>query len=55
MGRPEFIVAFVLKWVKGMNAGEWEEQTHDLETLIGHEPTAVFDFFRDDYLRSSSK
>ena len=40
---------FALKWVQGMNAGEWEEPTSDLERLIGHKPKTPAEFFRDDY------
>jgi len=43
-------VEFALKWVEGMNAGEWAEQTNDLETLIGHKPRTPKEFFRDDYI-----
>jgi NAD(P)H dehydrogenase (quinone) len=49
-GVPDFVVEFVCKWVHGMNAGEWQDQTKDLETLIGHKPKTAFEFFRDDYL-----
>jgi NAD(P)H dehydrogenase (quinone) len=48
-GVPDFVVEFVCKWVEGMNAGEWAEQTRDLETLIGHKPTPAMEFFRHDY------
>jgi NAD(P)H dehydrogenase (quinone) len=50
-GFPEFIIEFVLKWVQGMGAGEWQEQTRDLEKLIGHKPTSAFEFFREDFLK----
>ena len=49
-GVPDSVVAFALKWVQGMNAGEWEDQTKDLETLIGRKPKTAAEFFRDDYL-----
>jgi hypothetical protein len=35
-----------------MNAGEWADQTGDLETLIGRKPKTAAEFFRDDYLPS---
>ncbi len=54
-GVPDFVVEFVAKWVKGMNAGEWQEQTKDLEKLIGHKPKTAFEFFRDDYLEPKSR
>jgi NAD(P)H dehydrogenase (quinone) len=54
-GFPDFVIPFVLKWVQGMNAGEWQDQTRDLETLIGHKPKTAFEFFRDDYLQPSNR
>lgn len=54
-GIPDVVVEFVCKWVKGMNAGEWQDQTKDLETLIGHKPTTALEFFRDDYLDPKSR
>ena len=48
-GWPDFVVKFALKWVQGMNAGEWEEPTSDLERLIGHKLKTPAEFFRDDY------
>jgi NAD(P)H dehydrogenase (quinone) len=50
-GVPQFVIEFALKWVQGMNAGEWQAQTRDLETLIGRKPKTAFEFFRDDYLQ----
>lgn len=49
-GVPDFVAEFVLKWVQGMNDGEWEDQSQDLENLIGHKPKSAAAFFRDDYL-----
>jgi hypothetical protein len=49
-GVPDFVAKFVLKWVQGMNAGEWQDQTGDLETLIGRKPKTAAELFRDDYL-----
>jgi NAD(P)H dehydrogenase (quinone) len=46
-GLPDFVVEFVLGWLHGMNAGEWAEQTGDLEMLLGRKPTSPTDFFRD--------
>ena len=53
-GFPEFVIEFVLKWVQGMNAGEWQEQTRDLESLIGRKPITTFEFFRDELLKPKS-
>ena len=46
---PDFVAAFVLKWVQGMNAGEWQDQTEHLETLIGRKPKSAAEYFRDSY------
>jgi NAD(P)H dehydrogenase (quinone) len=46
LGFPDFVAPFILKWVQGMNQGEWEEVTDDLETLIGHKPTTVAEYLR---------
>ena len=53
-GFPEPVIEFVLKWVQGMNAGEWQDQTRDLEILIGRKPKTAFEFFRDDYLNPNA-
>ena len=49
-GIPANIAHFVLEWVHNMGDGEWEEQTKDLETLIGRKATTPTEFFRDGYL-----
>ncbi len=49
-GVPANIAQFVLEWVQNMGDGEWEEQTRDLETLIGRKATTPTEFFRDGYL-----
>jgi NAD(P)H dehydrogenase (quinone) len=49
-GWPDFVASFALTWVHGINAGEWEEQTGDLEKLIGRKPKTPTEFFRDEYL-----
>jgi NAD(P)H dehydrogenase (quinone) len=46
LGFPDFVAPFILKWVQGMNQGEWEEVTNDLETLIGRKPTTVAEYLR---------
>ena len=46
LGFPDFVSPFILKWVQGMNQGEWEEVTGDLETLIGHKPTTPAEYLR---------
>jgi NAD(P)H dehydrogenase (quinone) len=49
-GWPPFVVEFAKSWVDGMNAGEWADETDDLETLIGRKPTSPADFFRNHYI-----
>ena len=49
-GWPPFIVDFAKGWVHGMNTGEWDGETDDLETLIGRKPTSPADFFRNGYI-----
>jgi NAD(P)H dehydrogenase (quinone) len=48
-GLPEPAVGFALAWVHGVNAGEWADQTGDLEKLIGRTPTTAAEFLRDNY------
>jgi len=45
-GAPDFVAAFLLEWVKGFNAGEWDQVTGDLEKLLGHKATTPEEFFR---------
>lgn len=47
LGFPPGIAEFILKWVQGMNAGEWAEETGDLARLIGHQPTTFDEFFAE--------
>jgi len=49
-GWPPFVVDFARGWVHWMNTGEWEEETDDLENLIGRKPTSPADFFRNHYI-----
>lgn len=48
-GLAEPFAAFGLSWVHGGNAGEWGEETGDLERLIGHKPTTAAEYLRDNY------
>jgi NAD(P)H dehydrogenase (quinone) len=47
---PKSIAVFVLEWVRNMSAGEWSDQTSDLEMLIGRRPKTPEEFFREDHL-----
>jgi NAD(P)H dehydrogenase (quinone) len=46
VGLPDFVAEFVLTWVRGMNAGEWDARGDDLATLIGHRPTTTAEYLR---------
>tara|TARA_R110002020_G_scaffold25060_3_gene81571 strand:+ start:5649 stop:6539 length:891 start_codon:yes stop_codon:yes gene_type:complete len=48
-GLPEPAAGFVLGWVHGVNAGEWEGKPGDLEKLLGRKPTTPAEFLRASY------
>ncbi|WP_449220476.1 NAD(P)H-binding protein [Tistrella mobilis] len=48
-GLPEPAAGFVLAWVQGVNAGEWDGQSDDLEKLLGRKPTTPTEFLRASY------
>lgn len=48
-GLPEPAAEFVLGWVHGVNAGEWEGKPGDLEKLLGRKPTTPAEFLRASY------
>ncbi len=48
-GLPEAAAEFVLSWVHGVNAGEWEGKPGDLEILLGRKPTTPAEFLRASY------
>jgi NAD(P)H dehydrogenase (quinone) len=54
-GVPDLAIEFVLGWLRGMNAGEWQEQTHDLEKLLGRRPTSPAEFFRKQILNGGTQ
>ncbi|MGK6316950.1 SDR family oxidoreductase [Neorhizobium sp. DT-125] len=45
-GLPEPAAGFVLAWVHGVTAGEWDGQTADLETLLGRKPVSAAEYLR---------
>ena len=45
-GLPEPAAGFVLLWVHGVNTGEWDGQTGDLEKLLGRKPVTPAEFLR---------
>jgi NAD(P)H dehydrogenase (quinone) len=54
-GVPAFVAEFALAWVKGINQGEWEQVTPDLEALIGHKPKSAAEFYARDYLTAAGQ
>ncbi|WP_180902401.1 SDR family oxidoreductase [Martelella soudanensis] len=46
LGLPEPAAAFVLKWVQGVNAGEWDSESGDLEKLLGRKPVTPAEYLR---------
>ena len=48
-GLPEPAARFVLAWVQGINAGEWDGQSDDLEKLLGRKPTTPTEFLQASY------
>lgn len=53
-GLPAPARPFVLQWVRGMAAGEWEDTPGDLEKLIGRKPTSAADYLREVYVPASA-
>lgn len=51
-GLPAPAAEFVLEWVRGINAGEWDGEAGDLETLLGRKPTTATEFLRAHYSNS---
>ncbi len=49
-GLPEPARPFILQWVRGMAAGEWEDTPGELEKLIGRKPTSAKEYLRETYL-----
>jgi uncharacterized protein YbjT (DUF2867 family) len=45
-GMPEFVAEFLLGWMKGINRGEWDEQSGDLERLLGRKPQTTAQYFK---------
>ena len=48
-GLPGSVADFLLAWVRGINAGEWDNPSGDLEKLLGRKPTTVREYLRDNY------
>lgn len=49
VGLPEPAADFVLSWVHGATAGEWDGQTGDLERLLGRKPKTPTEYLRGNY------
>lgn len=50
-GFPDFVGEFAIRWIKGMDAGEWEPLGSDLELLLGRKPTSTEDTMRTTYFQ----
>lgn len=48
-GFPFHLAKFVHLWVVGMQRGEWDEISGDLETLLGRKPTSPAEFLSSNY------
>jgi NAD(P)H dehydrogenase (quinone) len=53
-GLPRPGAEFALSWIQAMNAGEWDEQPGDLESLLGRPPTTTAEFLRATYPASTA-
>jgi NAD(P)H dehydrogenase (quinone) len=51
-GLPEPAAGFLLEWVHGVAAGEWDGSTDDLERLLGRKPTTPTEYLRARYASS---
>ncbi len=50
-GMTDGAASFFLGWMRGINGGEWDEPSGDLEQLIGRKPKAAATFLREHYSR----
>jgi NAD(P)H dehydrogenase (quinone) len=50
-GIPDFVAEFAIRWIKGMDAGEWEPLGSDLATLLGRKPTSTEEAMRTTYFQ----
>ena len=50
-GLPEFLAPFAIRWIKGMDNGEWEPDTDDLEKLLGRKPASTEETMRTTYFQ----
>jgi len=46
LGLSEPAAGFMLKWVQGVNTGEWDGQSGDLEKLLGRKPVTPAEYLR---------
>jgi NAD(P)H dehydrogenase (quinone) len=54
-GLPGPAAGFLLAWVHGITAGEWDGQTGDLETLLGRKPVTAAEFLRASFAARLAK
>jgi NAD(P)H dehydrogenase (quinone) len=50
-GFPDFVGEFAIRWIKGIDAGEWEPLGSDLEKLLGRKPTSTEETMRTTYFQ----
>ncbi|MGV0877575.1 SDR family oxidoreductase [Martelella sp. FLE1502] len=46
LGLPEPAAGFMLRWVQGVNAGEWDGESGDLDKLLGRKPVTPVEYLR---------
>lgn len=51
---PQAAAQFVDEWVQGVNLGEFDVQTNDLEKLIGHRPKSIIEFFKEEFHKAKN-
>jgi NAD(P)H dehydrogenase (quinone) len=50
MAQPS--IEFLMGWMRGINEGEWDEPSGDLERLTGNKPMSTAEFLRRSYVSS---
>jgi len=50
-GVPDFVSEFAIRWIKGMDAGEWAPLGSDLQKLLGRKPTSTEETMRTTYFQ----
>jgi NAD(P)H dehydrogenase (quinone) len=50
-GFPHAVGEFAMRWIKGIDAGEWEPLGSDLEALLGRKPISTEEAMRSTYFQ----